>query len=226
MQAVHAGAYPSGHSASFIERLNAEWHEVALRTFMVIVLAHWGEHLTQAFQIYALGWPVPESRGLLGQFFPWLVKSETLHYGYALVMLVGLFVLRKGFTDVKERRWWTIALAIQFFHHIEHGLLQIQAFTGHRFLRSPGPNESRPALGPASGAAPLLQHDRLHSDGDRDVLPPVPDRAGRDTKVHVCIASSGGCCRLKVGLRRRGRATPRRLPDIRVSSGVRLRTSR
>ena len=91
MQAVHAGAYPSGHSAPFIERLNAEWHEVALRTFMVIVLAHWA------------------SRGLLGQFFPWLVKSETLHYGYALVMLVGLFALRKGFTDIKERRWWTIA---------------------------------------------------------------------------------------------------------------------
>ena len=64
MQAVHAGAYPSGHSAPFIERLNAEWHEVALRTFMVIVLAHWGEHLAQAFQIYALGWPVPASRGL------------------------------------------------------------------------------------------------------------------------------------------------------------------
>ena len=96
MQAVHAGAYPSGHSAPFIERLNAEWHEVALRTFMVIVLAHWAEHLTQAFQIYALGWPVPASRGLLGQFFPWLVKSETLHYGYALVMLVGLFAAAEG----------------------------------------------------------------------------------------------------------------------------------
>jgi hypothetical protein len=139
MQAVHAGAYPSGHSALFIERLNAEWHEVALRTFMVIVLAHWGEHLTQAFQIYALGWPVPESRGLLGQFFPWLVKSETLHYGYALVMLVGLFALRRGFTEAKERRWWTIALGIQFFHHIEHGLLQIQALTGHNFFDRPVP---------------------------------------------------------------------------------------
>ena len=139
MQAVHAGAYPSGQPAPFIDRLNGEWHEVALRTFMVIVLAHWAEHLTQAFQIYALGWPVPASRGVLGQFFPWLVKSETLHYGYALVMLVGLFLLRKGFTDVKERRWWTIALGIQFFHHIEHGLLQIQALTGHNLFDRPVP---------------------------------------------------------------------------------------
>jgi len=139
MQVAHAGPYPSSPSASFIDRLNAEWHETALRVFMVIVLAHWSEHLLQAFQIYALGWPVPESRGLLGYFYPWLVKSETLHYGYALVMLVGLFALRKGFTNVEERRWWTIALAIQFFHHIEHLLLQIQAITGHNLFDRPVP---------------------------------------------------------------------------------------
>ena len=139
MQALHAGAYPSGQPVSFIDRLNGEWHETALRAFMVIVLAHWAEHLTQAFQIYALGWPVPESRGVLGQFFPWVIKSETLHYGYALVMLIGLFALGKGFTEVEERRWWTIALVIQFFHHIEHALLQIQALTGHNLFDRPVP---------------------------------------------------------------------------------------
>src|SRR6186997_2836876 len=78
--------------------LNSTGHERALRVFMVIVLAHWAEHLLQAFQIYGLGWPVSESRGLLGLFYPWLVTSEALHYGYALVMLVGLWVLRSGFT--------------------------------------------------------------------------------------------------------------------------------
>src|SRR5262245_44081918 len=46
---------------TFIGRLNGERHELALRLFMVIVLAHWAEHLLQAVQIYALGWPVPES---------------------------------------------------------------------------------------------------------------------------------------------------------------------
>ncbi len=139
MQAAHAGVYSPAQSPSFIDRLNTDWHETALRIFMVIVLAHWSEHLLQAFQIYALGWPVPESRGLLGYFYPWLVKSEALHYGYALVMLVGLFALWKGFTNVEERRWWTIALAIQFFHHIEHLLLQIQAITGHNFFDRPVP---------------------------------------------------------------------------------------
>jgi hypothetical protein len=119
--------------------LNAEWHERALQGFMVIVLAHWSEHLAQAFQIYVLGWPVPEARGVLGIFYPWLIKSESLHYIYALVMLIGIWMLRKGFVDRVERRWWTIALAIQFFHHIEHALLQYQAISGHYIFGRPVP---------------------------------------------------------------------------------------
>src|SRR5215210_8440379 len=98
---------PAVHPApvSFLERINGPRHELALRTFMAIVLAHWAEHLLQAFQIYALGWPVPEARGVLGYFYPWLIKSETLHYGYALVMLFGLWVLRPGFTGQRDRQW-------------------------------------------------------------------------------------------------------------------------
>ena len=133
--ATHSSVTTSG----FVDRLNAEWHETALRAFMVVVLAHWAEHLTQAVQIYALGWPVPASRGVIGQFFPWVIKSETLHYGYALVMLIGLFLLRKGFTEPQEKRWWTIALVIQFFHHIEHALLFGQATLGHNLFGRPVP---------------------------------------------------------------------------------------
>ena len=44
---------------TFLDRINSTWHERAMQGFMVIVLAHWAEHLLQAFQIYALGWPVP-----------------------------------------------------------------------------------------------------------------------------------------------------------------------
>ena len=124
---------------SFRDRINGPRHELALRLFMVIVLAHWAEHLLQVTQIYALGWPVPEARGALGYFFPWLVSSEVLHYGYALVMLIGLWLLRPGFTGVADRRWWTIALAIQFFHHFEHLLLQTQALTGYYFFGRPVP---------------------------------------------------------------------------------------
>ncbi|HEX8501388.1 MAG TPA: hypothetical protein VF659_12470 [Pyrinomonadaceae bacterium] len=127
---------PAAHG--FHEKLNARWHKPALQLFMLVVLAHWAEHLVQAFQIYALGWPVPESRGVLGHWFPWLVKSETLHYSYAIVMLVGLWTLRQGFRGT-SRRWWTAALAIQFWHHIEHGLLLGQAAAGQNFFGSPVP---------------------------------------------------------------------------------------
>ena len=124
---------------SVLDRLNGPGHEVALRIFMVIVLAHWAEHLLQALQIYALGWPVPEARGALGYFFPWVVKSEVLHYGYALVMLAGLWLLRPGFNGTADGRWWTIALAIQFWHHIEHALLQAQYLAGRNIFDLPVP---------------------------------------------------------------------------------------
>lgn len=113
--------------------LNGRYHRTSVNIFMLIVVAHWAEHLTQAFQIWGLGWPVKESRGALGLAFPWLVTSEWLHYGYAIVMLAGLWLLRDGFTG-RSRTWWTVALAIQFWHHIEHLLLLIQAQTGTLFF--------------------------------------------------------------------------------------------
>ena len=106
--------------------------------FMAIVLAHWGEHLFQAYQIYVMGWPRPMANGILGLWYPWLIKSEVLHYGYALVMLIGIWVLRKGFTGT-GRTWWTVALVIQFWHHIEHLLLITQATMHHNFWGKPVP---------------------------------------------------------------------------------------
>jgi hypothetical protein len=126
-------------TTSFLERLNGPWHEAGLRIFMAIVLAHWAEHLLQAFQVYVLDWPPPLAGGALGYFFPFLVSSEIMHYGYALVMLAGLWMLRPGFTGVEDRRWWTIALAIQFFHHIEHFLLQGQYLLGQNLFDRPVP---------------------------------------------------------------------------------------
>ena len=120
------------------DKLNSRWHERALQFFMLVVLGHWAEHLAQAIQIYALGWPRPQAGGVLGLWYPWLVGSEVLHYGYAVVMLFGLWVLRKGFTGL-SRKWWTAALVIQFWHHIEHALLQGQVLFGHNLFGSPIP---------------------------------------------------------------------------------------
>jgi hypothetical protein len=139
MYATHAEGYPPVETMTFVDRVNGPRHELALRLFMGVVLAHWTEHLLQAYQIYGLGWPVPEARGIIGYFYPALIKSEVLHYGYALVMLAGLWLLRPGFTGTKDRQWWTIALGIQFFHHFEHLLLQIQALSGHNLFGRPVP---------------------------------------------------------------------------------------
>jgi hypothetical protein len=139
MQTATAAAMGQSPTAGFMERLNSDRHELAMRLFMVIVLAHWAEHLFQGLQIYALGWPVPEARGALGMVFPWLIKSEALHYGYALVMLIGLWVLREGFTGKVDRFWWMLAFWIQFFHHIEHAVLQTQALVGANLLGRPVP---------------------------------------------------------------------------------------
>ncbi|HEY0760044.1 MAG TPA: hypothetical protein VGD59_12400 [Acidisarcina sp.] len=133
----HAGlATPSG--PSLYERLNSDWHERALKLFMVVVLGHWAEHLAQAWQIYVMGWPRPRANGVLGLWYPWLIKSETMHYGYALVMLTGLWVLRRGFTGT-GRKWWTVALVIQFWHHFEHLLLISQATLHHNLFGKPVP---------------------------------------------------------------------------------------
>lgn len=121
-----------------MEQLNGPRHSVALAVFLVIVLAHWAEHLAQAVQIYALGWPLPEARGVLGLPFPWLVTEEWMHYGYALVMLAGLILLRPGFTG-RSRTWWNASLAIQAWHHFEHLILLIQALTGSHLAGKAAP---------------------------------------------------------------------------------------
>ncbi|MFY9746108.1 MAG: hypothetical protein WA891_11620 [Acidobacteriaceae bacterium] len=131
-------ALSSPARVSLSEKLNTRWHERALFVFMAIVLAHWGEHLAQAYQIWVMGWPASRANGILGLWYPWLIQSEALHYGYALVMLIGIWVLRKGFTG-RSYIWWMVAFWIQFWHHIEHFLLITQATLHHNFWGKPVP---------------------------------------------------------------------------------------
>ncbi|MBI1758186.1 MAG: hypothetical protein HYR62_03030 [Actinobacteria bacterium] len=120
----------SASTRSWSAVVNGRGHRTAMNIFMAIVIAHWAEHIAQAIQIWALGWPRPRALGLLGMAFPWLVSSEWLHYGFALVMLGGLWLLRAGFHG-RATRWWVIALGIQVWHHLEHFLLLVQAQTHH-----------------------------------------------------------------------------------------------
>src|SRR5215211_616088 len=116
-------------TGSIYESLNTRWHRVALLSFLAIVLFHWLEHIIQAIQFFVLNWTRPMSMGLLGMYYPWLMKSEVLHYGFALVMVIGLWILRKGFTGTSYK-WWMVSFWIQFFHHFEHFILFYQAQTG------------------------------------------------------------------------------------------------
>ena len=119
-------------------RLNGEWHETALRWYVILVLGHWAEHLIQAFQIFVLKWPRAESLGLLGQFFPWIFKTEILHYAYALGMLIGLWIFRSGFKG-RSAFWWQASLVLQFWHHFEHLLLQGQYLLEKNLFGAPVP---------------------------------------------------------------------------------------
>nr|WP_244983899.1 hypothetical protein [Actinomadura citrea] len=118
--------------------LNTRHHRAALNIYAFIVIAHWAEHIVQAIQIWVLGWPVPEARGVLGVPFPWLVTSEWMHYGYALIMLIGLFLLLPGFTG-RARTWWAVSLGIQVWHHFEHLLLLVQAMSDSNIAGRPAP---------------------------------------------------------------------------------------
>ena len=114
---------------SWMEALNGSWHRRALSLYMLVVFAHWAEHIAQAYQVFVLGWARPASGGLLGLWFPLLASSEVLHFVYNLSLLLGLLCLRPGFHG-RARAWWTATLAIQGWHFFEHLLLQVQWLTG------------------------------------------------------------------------------------------------
>ncbi|MGZ3772232.1 MAG: hypothetical protein ACXVCY_00060 [Pseudobdellovibrionaceae bacterium] len=119
-------------------KLNGPLHEKSLQFFTVIVLSHWAEHLVQAAQIYIFNWPRDKAFGILGIWYPWVIKSEALHYFYALVMLIGLWLLKPGFTG-RSYRWWQISFVLQIWHHMEHFLLQTQYILKYNLFNSPVP---------------------------------------------------------------------------------------
>lgn len=177
-------------TGAMLATLNGPWHRPALAGFMVIVLAHWVEHLTQAYQIYALGWPVHSARGALGLAFPVLVHSEWLHYGYALVMLIGLVLLRPGFTG-RSRTWWNVALGIQVWHHLEHLLLLTQALSGWRLADR---------AVPTSLVQLLLPRVELHLIYNAIVFAPMVIALVRHRRPAPAERTLAGC---RCGMRRR-----------------------
>ena len=111
---------------------------------------------------------------------------------YALVMLVGIWVLLKGFTGV-ARKWWMAALVIQFWHHIEHLLLITQATLHHNFWGRPVP---------FSVLQLVIPRVELHLFYNTIVFIPMviamyyhmfpPAEETDRAAMHVCLASAHG----------------------------------
>jgi hypothetical protein len=118
--------------------LNGRWHTYALLAFMAGVVGHLSEHVTQAIQIYVLGWETPDARGLMGQWWPWLATSESLHYFYAFFTLFGIVFLLPAFQG-RARAFWYAALVFEFWHHFEHLLLVYQHVTRDFFFGGNAP---------------------------------------------------------------------------------------
>jgi hypothetical protein len=98
-----------------------------LRLFNIIILSHLAEHIAQMLQLYLLHMPRTEALGLLGLWRPYLVRSEWLHYGHALFMLLGIYPM------MRWNRWLYLTFVLAFLHHLEHAQLLLQAIA-HSYL--------------------------------------------------------------------------------------------
>lgn len=116
-----------------LNTLNGLWHTRAVLILFAIVVAHWGEHLMQAWQVYVRHWSLPHAHGGIGLLFPWLITSEWLHYGYVGGIFAGLLLVRQGFAG-HARVWWNAAVLVQAWHFLEHSLLLGQAALGHNLF--------------------------------------------------------------------------------------------
>lgn len=123
---------------SLAEFICNRWRGRAIAVFMALELGHVSEHVIQVFQIYVLGWPLADARGILGQFFPWLVTSETLHYFYTMLTVVGIVLLIPAFIG-SARNVWFAALIAAAWHNFEHTLLLFQRSTGQAFFGADRP---------------------------------------------------------------------------------------
>jgi hypothetical protein len=111
-------------------------HARLLWVFMVVIFFHWVEHLSQIYQIYALGWLPKQAGGMLGLWFPAINSAELLHTSYNALVLAGILLLLPGFVG-QARRWWTVAAVAQTWHWFEHVLLQVQWVSGYYLFGAP-----------------------------------------------------------------------------------------
>lgn len=93
---------------------------------VAIAFLHFLEHLAQMVQLYYLHWARFDCLGILGLWYPFLVKTEFLHFAYAVALLVGLVSVQIN------SRWWRLAVRLQKYHLVEHLILMVQFLLGYK----------------------------------------------------------------------------------------------
>ena len=99
-------------TSALLKRLNGPRHKPRSVSSCVIVLGMGGAPAA-GLHIYGLACACPKPGAALflpvpgdvGDHALWLCRRD----------LAGLWILRPGFRGIEDRRWWNIALAIQFF---------------------------------------------------------------------------------------------------------------
>lgn len=103
---VQSAHFASASGTSLYDKLNSVWRERALQIFMAIVLAHWAEHLFQAYQIYVMGWLRPKLR-LQSSFAHVLRWIDPLDLELSEKGLWQVAHPRFGILSQTAKRFWT-----------------------------------------------------------------------------------------------------------------------
>lgn len=103
-----------------------------MKIFGVLMIAHWLEHLFQAYQVYVLHMDRICALGMLGMRYPWLIRTESLHFVFAWLTVVMFYLAGVNyFTSELAIKLWVVGWVVSFFHLIEHALLFVQAVSHH-----------------------------------------------------------------------------------------------
>ena len=99
--------------------------------FLGLIAAHWVEHFFQMYQVYVQHLHRECALGFLGMKYPWLVRTEILHFAFALFTTAGMYWIGdQYFTSWKATKFWAVGYLISIWHLFEHSLLFGQALAG------------------------------------------------------------------------------------------------
>ena len=99
-----------------------------MKLFGALMIAHWLEHIFQAYQVYVQHVDRACALGLLGMKYPWLIRTESIHFGFAVLTLAGFWwAAQNYFESWTATKVWAAGMLFSIWHLFEHLLLFIQA---------------------------------------------------------------------------------------------------